>query len=80
MQIFADRCSNEDELKTDIGICFQINLNGGGKFYNYGSQINVASSTDKEIKAAIRLALEKGWLGLDFTGNYEFKSQFFEAV
>ncbi|MDY7548911.1 hypothetical protein QN379_23150 [Glaciimonas sp. Gout2] len=62
-------------------MCFQINLNGGGKIYDYGCQIKIASSTDDEIKVAIKLAVEKGWQRLHLTGSEEFKSQvFLEAV
>ncbi|MCU6433693.1 MobA/MobL family protein [Undibacterium sp. Jales W-56] len=81
LEIFADHCIGVDELETDIGTCFQINLNGGGKVYDYGSQIKVASGTDEEVKAAIKLAIEKGWQGLHLTGSDEFKSQvFLQAV
>lgn len=81
LEIFADHCTGLDEIETEIGTCFQINLNGGGKIYDYGSQIKVASGTDEEIKVAIKLALEKGWQGLHLTGSDEFKSQvFLEAV
>ncbi|MFZ6754166.1 LPD7 domain-containing protein [Undibacterium sp. Dicai25W] len=70
-----------DETETEIGTCFQINLNGGGKIYDYGSQIKIASGTDEEIKVAIKLAIEKGWQGLHLTGSDEFKSQvFLQAV
>ena len=58
-----------------------LNLIGGGKIYDYGSQIKIASGTDEEIKVAIKLAIEKGWQGLHLTGSDEFKSQvFLEAV
>ncbi|MEB0232399.1 MobQ family relaxase [Undibacterium sp. 10I3] len=77
LEIFASDCTSVDEIDTDIGICFQINLNGGGKIYDYGSQIKIANGTDEEVKIAIKLAIEKGWLGLHLTGSDEFKSQVF---
>jgi hypothetical protein len=81
LEIFASDCKGVDEIETEIGTCFQINLNGGGKIYDYGSQIKIASGTDEEIKVAIKLAIEKGWQGLHLTGSDEFKSQvFLEAV
>jgi hypothetical protein len=81
LEIFADHCTGVDELETEIGTCFQINLNGGGKIYDYGSQIKIVSGTDEEIKVSIKLAVEKGWQGLHLTGSEEFKSQvFLEAV
>ncbi len=81
LEIFADYCTGVDEIETDIGTCFQINLNGGGKVYDYGSQIKVASGTEEEVKVAIKLALEKGWQGIHLTGSDEFKSKVFvEAV
>ena len=81
LEIFASDCKGVDEIETEIGTCFQINLNGGGKIYDYGSQIKIANGTDEEIKVAIRLAVEKGWQGLHLTGSDEFKSQLFlEAV
>ncbi|WP_146177560.1 LPD7 domain-containing protein [Glaciimonas sp. PCH181] len=77
LEIFADDCTGVDEIETEIGTCFQINLNGGGKIYDYGSQIKIASGTEEENK----LAVEKGWPGLHLTGSEEFKSQvFLEAV
>ena len=81
LEIFASDCKGVDEIETEIGTCFQINLIGGGKIYDYGSQIKIASGTDEEIKVAIKLAVEKGWQGLHLTGSDEFKSQLFlEAV
>ncbi|MBC3871139.1 MobQ family relaxase [Undibacterium oligocarboniphilum] len=81
LEIFADYCTGVDEIETEIGTCFQINLNGGGKVYDYGSQIKIANGTDAEIKVAIKLAVEKGWQGLHLTGSDEFKSQvFLEAI
>ncbi len=81
LEIFASDCKGVDEIETEIGTCFQINLNGGGKIYDYGSQIKIASGTDEEIKVAIKLAIEKGWQGLHLSGSDEFKSQvFLEAV
>jgi hypothetical protein len=81
LEIFGDYCTGVDEIETDIGTCFQINLNGGGKVYDYGSQVKVANGTDEEVKVAIRLALEKGWQGIHLTGSDEFKSKVFvEAV
>ena len=77
LEIFASDCKGVDEIETEIGTCFQINLNGGGKIYDYGSQIKIASGTDEEIKVAIKLAIEKGWQGLHLTGSDEFKSQIF---
>ncbi|MFZ6845540.1 MobQ family relaxase [Undibacterium sp. RuTC16W] len=77
LEIFADYCNGINEIESDIGMCFQINLNGGGKVYDYGSQIKIASGTDEEIKVAIRLAVEKGWGGLHLTGTDEAKSQIF---
>ncbi|MDO8653300.1 MAG: MobQ family relaxase [Undibacterium sp.] len=77
LEIFADHCKGVDEVETEIGICFQINLIGGGKIYDYGSQIKIASGTDEEIKVAIKLAVEKGWQGLHLTGSDEVKSQIF---
>lgn len=81
LEIFADYCTGVDEIETDIGTCFRINLNGGGKVFDYGSQIKVASGTEEEVKVAIKLAVEKGWQGIHLTGSDEFKSKVFvEAV
>lgn len=81
LEIFAEHCKGVDEVETEIGTCFQINLNGGGQIYDYGSQIKIASGSDEEIKVAIKLAVEKGWQGLHLTGSDEFKSQvFLDAV
>ncbi|WP_423680278.1 MobQ family relaxase [Undibacterium sp. WLHG33] len=81
LEIFADYCTRVDEIETDIGTCFQINLNSGGKVFDYGSQIKVASGTEEEVKVAIKLAVEKGWQGIHLTGSDEFKSKVFvEAV
>lgn len=81
LEIFADYCTGVDEIETDIGTCFRINLNGGGKVYDYGSQVKVANGTEEEVKVAIKLALEKGWQGIHLTGSDEFKSKVFvEAV
>ncbi|MBC3872021.1 MobQ family relaxase [Undibacterium flavidum] len=81
LEIFADHCTGVDEIETDIGTCFRINLNGGGKVFDYGSQIKVANGTDEEIKVAIKLAVEKGWQGIHLTGSDDFKSKVFvEAV
>lgn len=81
LEIFADYCTGVDEIETEIGACFRINLNGGGKVFDYGSQIKVASGTEEEVKVAIKLALEKGWQGIHLTGSDEFKSKVFvEAV
>jgi hypothetical protein len=81
LELFADYCTGVDEIETEIGTCFQINLNGGGKVYDYGSQVKVAHGTDEEVKVAIKLAVEKGWQGIHLTGSDEFKSKVFvEAV
>ena len=81
LEILAGDCIGVGELETEIGTCFQINLNGGGKIYDYGSQIKVHSGTYEEITVAVKLAVEKGWQGLHLTGSDEFKSQtFVEAV
>lgn len=77
LEIFASDCKGVDEIETEIGTCFQINLNGGGKIYDYGSQIKIASGTDEEIKFAIKLAVEKGWSGLHLTGSDDYKSKIF---
>jgi hypothetical protein len=77
LEIFADYCTGVDEIETEIGTCFQINLNGGGKVYDYGSQVKVADGTDEEVKVAIKLAVEKGWQGIHLTGSDEFKSRVF---
>ncbi|MFZ6726408.1 MobQ family relaxase [Undibacterium sp. MH2W] len=81
LEIFASDCKGVDEIETEIGTCFQINLNGGGKVFDYGSQIKIDSGTDEEVKVAIQLAVEKGWQGLHITGSESVKSQLFiEAV
>lgn len=80
-EIFEGQCTSIDQIETDIGMCFQLNLAGGGKIYDYGSQIKVNSGTEEEIKVAIKLAQEKGWEGLHLTGSEAFKEQvFLEAV
>lgn len=81
LEIFEGQCTSIDQIETDIGMCFQLNLAGGGKIYDYGSQIKVGSGSEEEIKVAIRLAQEKGWEGLHLTGSEAFKEQvFLEAV
>lgn len=81
LEIVDGLCTGIDQIETDIGMCFQINLNGGGKIYDYGSQIKIENGTDEEIKVAIKLAQEKGWEGLHLTGSEHFKEQaFLEAV
>ncbi|MFZ6773247.1 MobQ family relaxase [Undibacterium sp. SXout7W] len=81
LEIFEELCTGVDQIETDIGMCFQINLIGGGKIYDYGSQIKIENGTDEEIKVAIKLAQEKGWEGLHLTGSEHFKEQvFLEAV
>jgi hypothetical protein len=81
LEIFAGECTGVDEVETEIGICFQINLNSGGKIYDYGSQIKLQGDSFEEIEVAVKLAVEKGWEGLHLTGSDEFKSKIFiEAV
>lgn len=81
LEIFADNSTGVDEIETEIGTCFQINLNGGGKVYDYGSQVKIDSGTEEEIRVAVKLAIEKGWPGLHLTGSDAFKSQvFLQAV
>jgi hypothetical protein len=81
LEIFDGQCTGVEQIETEIGMCFQINLNGGGKVYDYGSQIKVENGSDEEIKMAIKLAQEKGWEGLHLTGSEHFKEQaFLEAV
>ncbi|MBC3876797.1 MobA/MobL family protein [Undibacterium sp. FT79W] len=81
LEIFDGLCTGVDQIETDIGICFQLNLIGGGKIYDYGSQIKFENGTEEEIKVAIKLAKEKGWEGLHLTGSEHFKEQaFLEAV
>lgn len=81
LEIFSSQCLGVDQVETDIGICFQVILAGGGKIYDYGSQIKVGSGTEEEIIVAIKLAMEKGWGGLHLTGSEAFKEQaFLEAV
>lgn len=81
LEIFEGQCISTVQIETDIGICFQLNLTGGGKVYDYGSQIKVGNGTEEEIRVAIKLAMEKGWGGLHLTGSEAFKEQaFLEAV
>ncbi|MBC3936746.1 hypothetical protein H8K47_15365 [Undibacterium sp. CY7W] len=81
LEIFDGQCTGVDQVETDIGICFQLNLIGGGKIFDYGSQIKIENGTEEEIKVAIKLAKEKGWEGLHLTGSEHFKEQaFLEAV
>lgn len=81
LEIFDGLCTGVDQIETDISICFQLNLIGGGKIYDYGSQIKFENGTEEEIKVAIKLAKEKGWEGLHLTGSEHFKEQaFLEAV
>ena len=77
LEIFNQECIRVDEINTDIGMCFQLNLHGGGKIFDYGSQIKIDSGTDEEIKVAIKLAVEKGWQKLHITGSNEFRSAIF---
>lgn len=80
LELFEAVCTSIDEVETDIGWCYRINLNTGA-VYDYGSQIKIENGTDEEVQVVVRLAREKGWKGLHITGNETFREAvFLEAI
>lgn len=79
-KLFNGVYTSIDAMETEIGFCYRINLPDGA-VYDYGAQVKCETGSQSEIELVVKLAKEKGWEGLQITGDNEFKEAvFMEAV
>lgn len=52
-----------------------ITLKGGGQVTDHGDRLLTQAGLDQEIRAALELALVKGWTTINLTGSAEFKTR-----